>query len=153
MAGYYIRYRVVNPHSGVRWFDGQGNHPLTAKALGVGPLGTVEAVIAHHRDVHSALAKASAVFYLLAAANMAAHRDTGNAHIVREKGDLDWHVALEDQGGDRSGDRSGKRSALSIEFGWVPLASQFAPEGERVGGLFILTGAARLMGNSPHRRW
>lgn len=141
------RMRVVKTRGGpIKWFDGQGNHPMTAKAMGMRyPAGwdkTVEAVLAHHSSVHVALASAAAELHTKASMRLAAHRDTGASRVGIERGDyLDWYVYLEDRGAE------GKKSALSIEFGHLTRS------GSRVGGLFILTGAVSGMANTPRRRW
>lgn len=150
---FYIRFRVVNPHSGVEWFDGQGNHPVDSKTLygnRLHPLGTVEAVLAHHINVHMALQAAATAMYVRAASNLAAHRDTGNSKIMRTRGDkLDWFISLVDagNGGQKKRKRSPKMSALSIEFGHLTKG------GNRTGGLFVLTGAANAMAKNSGKKW
>lgn len=147
----------------IRWHDGQGNYPLTAKALGYRtPFGwdrTVEAVLAHHVTTHKALTKAAHEIYARAKARMAAHRDTGAARVGIEAGDhLDWYIYLEDtefrsvdaqgrmwQGPLKNG---GRRSALSIEFGHRVRGS-----GKRVGGLYIITGAVNSLAGGWFKRW
>lgn len=159
-AHYTLRISVRTkrtPIGPIKWFDGQGNYPQTAKAMGMKyPAGwdkTVEAVIAHHASVHASLAKAAHALHAKAAMRLAAHRDTGASHVGIEQGDhLDWYVFLEDaepaaQTEGPSPNRSGKRSALSIEFGHK------TRDGGRVGGLFILTGAVSGMVKTPGRRW
>jgi hypothetical protein len=151
------KMRVVKTRGGpIKWFDGQGDHPVTAKAMGLkSPAGwdkTVEAVLAHHSSVHVALASAAAELHAKASARLAAHRDTGASRVGIERGDyLDWYVYLEDVESRKSEgptkNASGKRSALSIEFGHLTRS------GSRVGGLFILTGAVSGMANTPRRRW
>lgn len=140
----YLRWEVTH-RSRIKWFDGQGDHPVTAKAMGYGTPGgwdkTVEAVLAHHASTHLALGRAASQLYGRAAANMAAHRDTGAAHVGRERHDLDWIVYLEDAG-------SIKKSALSIEFGHLTRGGD-----KRVGGLYILTGAADHMAKTRGKRW
>lgn len=140
----YLRWEITH-HSRIKWFDGQGDHPVTAKALGYyRPSGwdkTVEAVLAHHVSTHLALGRAASQLHGRAASAMAAHRDTGAAHVGREKHDLDWIVFLEDGGGT-------KKSALSIEFGHLTRGGK-----GRVGGLYILTGAANHMAKTRKKRW
>jgi hypothetical protein len=168
MASTLFTYRYVlkNPHTGVRWTDGQGTHNVqTAKALKRGSLGTVEAVLAHHYKVHAALQKAAAQFYMRAATRMAMHRDTGAARVGLEAGDeLDWYVFLTERNevstrpdknakgrrkdGTKQKEYSRKRSALSIEFGHKIRGSD-----REVGGLYILTGAANAMARNPMKEW
>lgn len=167
MATTILTYRYVykNPHTGVRWTDGQGTHNVqTAKALKRGSLGTTEAVLAHHVNVHRALQKAASAFLMRAATNMAMHRDTGAARVGMAKGDLDWSIYLEDRNevstrpdpnakgrrkdGTKQKDYSRKRSALSIEFGHKVRGSD-----REVGGLFILTNAADSMARKPSKEW
>lgn len=80
---------------------------------------------------------------------MSAHRDTGNAFVGVEHRDLDWVIFLEDPA---TRGKDGKlsdanASALSIEFGHLTKG------GNRVGGLFILTGAANRMARNSKKRW
>lgn len=137
----------------IKWFDGQDNFPVTAKAMGYpSPSGwdkTVEAVLAHHVTTHLALGKAASEIYARARIRMAAHRDTGAARVGMEKGWLDYRIYLEDPdpGTSQHRNRTGKRSALSIEFGHRVRGSD-----ERVGGLYIITGAASAAG-SWNKRW
>lgn len=136
--------------------DGQSDYPAPAKAL-FGPNRpagrnydkTVEAVLAHHVSTHQALTAAAAELYTQAATRMSLHRDTGNAFVGTERRDLDWIVYLEDPA---TRDEDGKlsdanASALSIEFGHLTKG------GNRVGGLYILTGAAQKLGRKPRKRW
>lgn len=158
----YLRWEVTH-RSRIKWFDDQGDYPVTAKVLGYRtPAGwdkTVEAVLAHHVTTRMGLYNAASQLHSKAAARMAAHRDTGAARVGIEAHDLDYIVYLED--GDPghsdssegrsfvgpSSDRSGKRSALSIEFGHRTRG------GGRVGGLYIITGAVNGAARNPKKRW
>lgn len=159
MTHFTLRWQVraVKTRGGpIKWDDGQGNHPMTAKAMGMKyPAGwdkTVEAVLAHHVSVHRALHQAAYELHWRAFERLAAHRDTGASRVGIEQGDyLDWYVYLEDTESRKSEgptqNASGKRSALSIEFGHLTRS------GSRVGGLFVLTGAVSGMAKTPRRRW
>lgn len=144
----------ASPGKPLEWFDGQGDHPKFANELGLGPLGTVEAVLAHTRESHTGIKRGARMIAARARVNLAMHRDTGAARIGIEKSpphQLDWVVYLEDRdpgGGGKN--RTGKRSALSIEFGHLFTA----PDGtvKRIGGLFVLTGAAQSAARAPGRR-
>lgn len=143
----YLRWEVT-ARSRIQWFDGFGDHPPTAKAaFGPNvPAGrnwnrTVEAVLAHHANTHTGVARAASGLYFQARARMAAHRDTGAAFVGKERRDLDWIVYLEDSGGTNE-------SALSIEYGHLVRGGN-----KRVGGLFILTGAAGHLAKTKGARW
>ena len=155
----YITYRwemraLGRPGNRIKWFDHQGNYPVTARAMGY-PRGagwdkTVEAVLAHHASTHLALGRAATKIYARAKANLAMHRDTGAATVGMSRGWLDYHIYLEDAdpGGGETGNHTGKRSALSIEFGHRVRGSS-----KRVGGLYIITGAVGAIGTSMTKRW
>lgn len=68
----------------------------------------IEEVVAYHTDVDRALRARAEVVEAKARAILAVHRDTGSSRIVMEKGDLDYHIVLEDP------------FAANIEFGrWL----------------------------------
>lgn len=155
----HITYRwemrpVGAPGHRIKWFDHQGNHPVTASALGYPtPTGwdkTVEAVLAHHASTHLALGRAAQKIYRKAQMRLLAHRDTGSAKVGISHGSLDWYVYLEDAdpGDGDPPNYTGKRSALSIEFGHRVKGSS-----RRVGGLYIITGAVGAVGGSLTKRW
>lgn len=133
----------------LRWFDGQGDSPRTSRAISGGALGTVEAVLAHTIESRRGIRHGAGALASAAWLNLRAHRDTGAAHI-EIKGSppnaLDHEVILADADS-ASGNRTRKRSALSIEFGHLQKG------GERVGGLYILTGAANRLARKPGRRF
>lgn len=157
----YIRWHT-EPGFALEWFDGQGDHPLFSREIRGGALGTVEAVVAHHIDTRRAIRKGANMLAGRARSRLALHRDTGNAHIAVEKSPpraLDWEVQLVDPDAGNAGSRTGKKTALSIEFGHIQKDSSgnFVMDGDgsfkRVGGLYILTGAANALAASPNRRF
>ena len=144
----------------LEWFDGQGDNPQTAKALGLGSLGTVEAVVAHHVRARQAIRMAATSLYYRAVGNLAMHRNTGNARVGWKKSppnELDYEVYLEDSfTSSQPGGKNGhKRSALAIEFGHKlhTFKGDADKRDRRVGGLFILTKAVSALARTPNRRW
>lgn len=71
-------------------FDYAEGIPGTPKSL------QLERVVALHKDVQRVLDRKAAHILAKAEKNMAEHRDTGNAHVGMEDGDVDRYVYLED---------------------------------------------------------
>lgn len=76
---------------------------------------------------------------------LVAHRQEGHAEIVIEEGDVDKHVVLSDE--------RGQKAAMSIEYGRAPgeievtdpdTGERYMVETEGMEGLFILHRAANL---------
>jgi hypothetical protein len=149
----YIRWHVERGFP-LEWFDGQGDHPKYANELGLGSLGTVEAVLAHTAEARSGVRSGARALASRAWANLQMHRDTGAAHIGIEESpprELDYVVYLGDADPGGGTNRTGKRSALSIEFGHL----YKSPDGEikRIGGIYVLTGAVGTMARTPGREF
>jgi len=147
----YLKWHI-EPGFRLEWFDHQGDPPKTSKEIGAGPLGTVEAVLAHTVEVRKGLHRGAKIIAGRAKSNLSMHRDTGAAYIGSEQHDLDWVVFLGDRDpGGKPASRTGKRSALSIEFGHL-YRNKRTGEVQRIGGLFVLTNAANAAAKAPGRR-
>jgi hypothetical protein len=85
-----------------------------------------EDIVAHLPGVRAAVRQAADEIAARARANLAKHRDTGDASIEVDRGTTDAHVSLVAD------------AALSIEFGHV------APDGTSVRGTRVLRDAAEL---------
>lgn len=101
----------------------------------------LERLIALHVDVQASLDKHAGKVLKKAEQKLSEHKDTGNAHVGLEEGDIDRYVFLEDPDS-----KSGVGAAMSIEYGHMLRSTgRLGDKKERwVEGLWILHDAAGM---------
>lgn len=98
----------------------------------------IQRLIALHRTVQHELDRQAAEMLMKAEQKLAEHRDTGNARVGIEEGDVDRYIYLEDPDS-----KSGPGAAMSIEYGHEVKNKKGEDKGH-VEGLWILHDATGL---------
>lgn len=99
----------------------------------------IERIMARHISTQNELTRQSWKVYAGAAAILAAHKQTGNAHLGIEKGKIDRYIYMEDPP-----QSSSPGAAMSIEYGHYLGKRDGDKKRQWIPGIWPLHDAARL---------